>query len=107
MESSTIQISNLDLNVTTEKLEEIFSEYGPLKRCFAVRAKNKNAKHTKGIVQFAISEDVDKLFQETNGEFKDENDLEFKFERIPDEKQKSNNSVSEQRAFDKKARISG
>lgn len=75
MESSTIQISNLDLNVTTEQLEEIFSEFGPLKRCFAVRPKKKNATHTKGIVQFAISEDVDKLLQDTNGELKTEKKL--------------------------------
>ena len=108
MESSTIQITNLDTKVTTEQLEDIFSEFGPLKRCFTVKPKKKNATHTKGIVQFAISEDVDKLIQDTNGDFKDEiQNIQFKFSRIPDEKQKSNdnNPVVDQRAFDRKVAL--
>ena len=107
MESSTIQITNLDTKVTTEQLEDIFSEFGPLKRCFTVKPKKKNATHTKGIVQFAIKEDVDKLIQDTNGDFKDDiQNIEFKITRIPDEKQKSNdNPVVDQRAFDRKVAL--
>ena len=103
--TSTIQISNLDVNVTTETLEEIFSEFGPLKRCFSVRPKKKNVTHTKGIVQFACPEDVDKLLQDTNGDLKTESGLELKITRISDEKQKTNDSGVDQRAFDRKTAL--
>lgn len=106
MESSTIQINNLDAKLTDDQLEEAFSDYGPLKRYFVVRPKKADAKITKGIVQFAMSDDVDKLFEETNGQIKTDN-FEFNFERIPDEKQKSGGEnvggkSLEQRQFDRK-----
>ena len=82
MDSSTIQIANLDPSIGNEKLEEIFSDHGPLKRCFVVK------KTRKGIVQFALNDDVNKLFEETNGKLKFENDSVLELQRIPDEKPK-------------------
>ena len=82
MNSCTIQITNVIPTINDEKLEEIFSDYGPLKRCFVVK------KSRKGIVQFALNDDVNKLFEETNGELKIENENVLQLERIPDEKPK-------------------
>ena len=82
MDSSTIQIANLDPSIGNEKLEEIFSDHGPLKRCFVVK------KTRKGIVQFALNDDVNKLFEETNGKLKFENDSVLELQRRPDEKPK-------------------
>ena len=104
MESSTIQISNLDVGVTDQRLEEIFGDFGPIKRCFAVRPKKAQATITKGIVQFAFSEDVDRLLQDTNGEINNEDGSKFAFTRIPDVKQKNEGLKSaEQQKFDREA----
>ena len=86
MDSSTIQIANLDPSIDNRKLEEIFSDHGPLKRCFVVK------KTRKGIVQFALNDDVNKLFEETNGKLKFENDNVLELQRIPDEKPKGGTS---------------
>jgi len=101
MDSSTIQIANLDSSIDNRKLEEIFSDHGPLKRCFVVK------KTRKGIVQFALNDDVNKLFEETNGKLKFENDNVLELQRIPDEKPKGGTSNAkkdfEQSQHDKKA----
>ena len=86
MDSSTIQIANLDPSIDNRKLEEIFSDHGPLKRCFVVK------KTRKGIVQFALNDDVNKLFEETNGKLKFENYNVLDLQRIPDEKPKGGTS---------------
>ena len=61
---STIQVSNLDVSMTTVQLEELFGEHGPLKRCFVVKPRKGPAKITTGIVQFALAEDADKAAQD-------------------------------------------
>ena len=60
---STFQVTNIPLNTADENLEEIFSDYGPIKRCFVVRPKHPGAKKTFGIVQFAFSDDAQKAFK--------------------------------------------
>ena len=60
--NSTLQITNVPLTATDENLEEFFSEYGPLKRCFVVNPKHPGAKKTLGIVQFAFPDDAEKAF---------------------------------------------
>ncbi len=104
MESSTIQISNLGTEVTDAQLEEVFSDFGPLKRCFAVRPKTESQKVTKGIVQFSMSEDVDRLFEDTDGHIKTENGLALSFTRISDDKQKgtANPGQGQVRSFEQK-----
>lgn len=104
MESATLQVNDLDLSVTSDQLEQYFSEFGPLKRCFVVKPKNKEATSTKGIVQFAIQEDVSRLFEETNGQAKTQDDLELNFVRISDDKNAKNIEVAksaEQKKFDR------
>lgn len=58
-QSSTFQVVDLPVGTSDETVEDIFSEFGPLKRCFVVRPKvpNKSDK-TSGYVQFAFSDDA-------------------------------------------------
>jgi RNA recognition motif-containing protein len=60
---STLQITNVALNTSDETLEEIFADYGPIKRCFVVNPKHPGAKKTLGIVQFAFSDDAQKALK--------------------------------------------
>ena len=60
---STLQITNVALNTSDETLEEIFSDFGPIKRCFVVNPKHPGAKKTLGIVQFAFGDDAQKAFK--------------------------------------------
>jgi RNA recognition motif-containing protein len=85
--SSTIQVTNIDVNTSNDKLEEFFGDFGPLKRCFVVRPKQTNLLHTKGIVQFALSDDAEKVIQETSGLLKVEGQT-LTLTRIPDAPQK-------------------
>ena len=101
MESCTIQVTNVNESITEDKIEEIFSEFGPLKRFFIVR------RTQKAIVQYASNDYVSKLLEDTNGQIKCEDENVLKFESIPDEKPtKVPNKPQkdlEQRRFDLKA----
>ena len=61
--SSTIRVSNIGIGATDHELEELFSDYGPLKRCFVVKPKKlpnseKTPNKTIGYVEYAIAEDA-------------------------------------------------
>jgi len=60
---STLQVTNVPLNTPDENLEELFTDYGPIKRCFVVKPKQPGAKKTLGIVQFAFTDDAEKAFK--------------------------------------------
>ena len=110
MNSSTIQLLDLDPNFTDEKLEELFGDFGPIKRCFVIKPKKNQAK-TRGIIQFGISDDVDKLFEDTNGQLEIDDGTSVCFKRIADEKQQNPEKDLAQKEFDrqvakqKKARL--
>jgi nucleolar protein 4 len=58
-QSSTFQVINLPIGTTDEAIEEIFSEFGPLKRCFVVKQKlPAKTDKTTGYVQFAFNDDA-------------------------------------------------
>ena len=52
------------------QLEDAFTDYGPLKRCFVVRKKKKTDKFTIGYVQFAIEDDAAKCLEESGKKVK-------------------------------------
>ena len=52
------------------QLEDAFTDYGPLKRCFVVRKKKKTDKFTIGYVQFAIEDDAAKCLEESGKKIK-------------------------------------
>ena len=101
MNSSTIQLLDLDPNFSDEKLEELFGDFGPIKRCFVIKPKKNQAK-TRGIIQFGISDDVDKLFEDTNGQLKIDDENSLRFKRIADEKQQNPEKDLAQKEFDRK-----
>ena len=62
-DSSTIRVAQVGLNVSDQELEDLFSDYGPIKRCFVVKPKktkvnNKDVNRTIGYVEFAIADDA-------------------------------------------------
>ena len=63
MPCSTLHVANVPLDTSDENLEELFSDFGPIKRCFVVRPKLPGAKKTFCIVQFAFSDDAQKAFK--------------------------------------------
>lgn len=60
---STVKVSNVGLESTNEALEELFADFGPIKRCFAVKPKKKTNR-TIGFVQFLMAEDAAKAVSE-------------------------------------------
>ena len=62
--SATVRVAQLGLNVTDQALEDLFSDYGPIKRCFVVKPKNekgnkRQSNKTIGYVEFAILDDAE------------------------------------------------
>ena len=67
--SATVRVSHLGLDVTDQALEDLFSDFGPIKRCFVVKPKklknnNKSTNKTIGYVEFAISDDAEAAINE-------------------------------------------
>ena len=67
--SATVRVAHIGLDVTDQALEDLFSDYGPIKRCFVVRPKkpknnNKTPNKTIAYVEFAISEDAETAINE-------------------------------------------
>ena len=52
------------------QLEDAFTDFGPLKRCFVVRKKKKTDRFTIGYVQFAIEDDAAKCLEESGKKIK-------------------------------------
>ena len=68
--SSTVRVSHVGLNVTDQAVEDLFADYGPIKRCFVVNPKkaknnnNKGSNKTIAYVEFALPEDAAKAISE-------------------------------------------
>ena len=68
--SSTVRVSHVGLNVTDQAVEDLFADYGPIKRCFVVNPKKAKNNNTKGsnktiaYVEFALPEDAAKAISE-------------------------------------------
>ena len=61
--SKTLKITGIPPDWTNGRLEEIFEEFGPLKRCFIVKKKDQKPKDEDekplyGYVQFALEADA-------------------------------------------------
>nr|XP_020469914.1 RNA-binding protein 28 [Monopterus albus]XP_020469924.1 RNA-binding protein 28 [Monopterus albus] len=64
MVAQTIFVGSLPASATTERLEEIFSEIGPVKKCFVVREKGTETCRGFGYVTYSMEEDVQRALKE-------------------------------------------
>ncbi|XP_077452686.1 RNA-binding protein 28 [Stigmatopora argus] len=58
MPAQTLFVGSLPSSASNERLEEIFSEFGPVKQCFVVREKGSETCRGFGFVTYAMEEDA-------------------------------------------------
>lgn len=61
----TVFVRNLPTSANNERLEEIYSELGPVKHCFVVKEKGSQTCRGFGYVTFSLPEDAKKALKET------------------------------------------
>uniref|UniRef100_H3DKS7 RNA-binding protein 28 n=1 Tax=Tetraodon nigroviridis TaxID=99883 RepID=H3DKS7_TETNG len=64
MSEHTVFVSRLPATASNERLEEIFSEIGPVKQCFVVNEKGTQKCRGFGYVTYSMTEDVQRAIQE-------------------------------------------
>jgi len=63
---STLFVSNLPYTVTSVDLQTLFSDIGPVRSAFVVQDKETKASKGVGYVSFAIKEDAQRAFEQSD-----------------------------------------
>lgn len=64
MAAHTIFVGSLPVSASNERLEEIFSEVGPVKQCFVVKNKGTDKCQGYGFVTFSMADDAQRALKE-------------------------------------------
>ncbi|XP_066541052.1 RNA-binding protein 28 [Hoplias malabaricus] len=64
MSAANLFVSNLPASASSDQLEQLFSEVGPVKRCFVVKDKDSDKCRGFGFVTFSMSEDAQRALNE-------------------------------------------
>jgi RNA recognition motif-containing protein len=67
-DARTLFVRNVSFDVDESKLEEVFSDVGPVRQCFLVRNKGEQRHRGFGFVQYSIPEDAERAAQQLNGQ---------------------------------------
>ena len=105
-QSSTIKLENVPLGSQDAQLEDLFCDFGPIKRCFVVKPKKPAKNKTIGYVQFLRSEDASAALAAAaeKGVELDGHDLKVKAAMDKGDKvEEASQKEKSQREFDKKA----
>lgn len=84
--SSTLRLENVPVGTSDGDIEDLFCDFGPIKRCFVVKPKKGNAKKTLGYIQFADSEDAQSALHATQEKGFTLKDQDIKVKLAPDKK---------------------
>lgn len=71
MDDTTCFVRNLPFSINDDKLTEMFSEIGPVKKAFLVREKGSDKHKGYGFVTFALKEDAEKAAKKLGGKKED------------------------------------
>ncbi|KAM4734265.1 RNA-binding protein 28 [Anableps anableps] len=111
MHAPTIFVASLPESATNERLEEIFSEIGPVKKCFVVREKGTEKCRGFGFVTYSMEEDAQRALKEIKEYDGKKLSLSAAKKKISEKKKTDKKEVSapsqdKQETIDSKKRIS-
>ncbi|KAK5612118.1 hypothetical protein CRENBAI_026151 [Crenichthys baileyi] len=94
MPALTIFVASLPESATNERLEEIFSEIGPVKQCFVVREKGTEKCRGFGFVTYSMEEDARRALKDVKEYDGKKLSLSVAKKKIRDEKKTEKEAVS-------------
>ncbi|MCI4379043.1 hypothetical protein PGIGA_G00223350 [Pangasianodon gigas] len=95
MAALTLFVRNLPASASSQHLEEIFSEVGPVKRCFVVREKGSEKCRGIGYVTYSMAEDAQRALREIK-DYDGQKISVVQAKKKPNEKKQGKNKKAEQ-----------
>ncbi|XP_068132031.1 RNA-binding protein 28 [Hyperolius riggenbachi] len=102
MAGLTLFIRGLPVDASTERLEQIFSDSGPLRQCFVVRERGTEKCRGFGYVTFSMLEDAQKAMKEVKEYDGKRIDVSVAKKKLTDKEKKSKNKETAEPSVEKK-----